>query len=682
MAVAGRAFGRKDKSGLRPATVPESLARSLKEVLANVLGLRSSNQEFDQHNREPGPPLELDCLRGRLTPELLKAAATRSADINTGADQILIRRGVIGEEYFTRCFADHHDIGFETFAGVFRNDCPLSDFQLIEAARHGILPLRKNGRLVYVFEPENFAARRIAKFLLHRPGFGNQIRVTTRARFDEFLERHTGGALAHHAAGQLAENFYDVSAAPIPLWRSPFESFLRYLARLTVPLILFTLMPMVVIEICGVVLSLWFLLFTSLRLAGSFAPREQKPRLTRLPDDALPVYTVIAALYKEATSVGPLMRSIESLDYPREKLDVHIVIEPDDLETRAALSRLGPMPHVLVTIAPNVGPRTKPKALNCALINARGTFVTVFDAEDRPEPGQLRAALDVFRSSDQTVACAQASLCIDNTSDSWLARMFTAEYAGQFDVFLQGFSSFQMPLPLGGSSNHFRTSVLRQVGGWDPYNVTEDADLGFRLARFGYRSVMFASTTYEEAPARFGPWLRQRSRWMKGWMQTWSVHMRSPLQFCRDAGARGFFTLNLLVGGNILTALTQPILMLGIFAEMALAFWEGTAPSFFQAQFAGLYFATIAAGYVSTAIVGLIGLSRRGLLHHAWVLLLTPLYWLCLSIAAWRALYQLLRDPYRWEKTEHGLAQSSRWATRMARRTYSQDEKMRTRGSV
>jgi cellulose synthase/poly-beta-1,6-N-acetylglucosamine synthase-like glycosyltransferase len=340
------------------------------------------------------------------------------------------------------------------------------------------------------------------------------------------------------------------------------------------------------------------------------------------------------------------------------------------------------MPHVQVTIAANNGPRTKPKALNCALLHARGTFVTVFDAEDRPEPGQLRAALDVFRLSDQNIACAQASLCIDNTSDSWLARMFTAEYAGQFDVFLQGFSSFQMPLPLGGSSNHFRTSVLRQVGGWDPYNVTEDADLGFRLARFGYRSVMFSSSTYEEAPARFGPWLRQRSRWMKGWMQTWSVHMRSPMQFWSDAGARGFFTLNLLVGGNILTALTHPILMLGIFAELALALWEGTAPSFFQAQFAGLYFATIAAGYLSTAIVGLIGLSRRGLLHHAWVLVLTPLYWLCLSVAAWRALYQLLRDPYRWEKTEHGLAQSSRLATRVARRSSPRDEKIVSRGTA
>ena len=376
------------------------------------------------------------------------------------------------------------------------------------------------------------------------------------------------------------------------------------------------------------------------------------------------------------------MRFIEALDYPREKLDIKIVLEPNDLQTRAAISELGPMPHVQVIIAPNVGPRTKPKALNCALQFARGTFITVFDAEDRPEPNQLREALDAFRSHDDTIACAQASLCIDNTADSWLARMFTAEYAGQFDVFLQGFSSFEMPLPLGGSSNHFRTSVLRKVGGWDPYNVTEDADLGFRMSRFNYRSIMFPSTTYEEAPAKFGAWLRQRSRWMKGWMQTWSVHMRSPLQFWRDAGARGFFTLNIIVGGNVLTALAHPILLGGVALQAISPLFDGDTPSFLSNQFASLHVATIAAGYFSTVVVGLMGLSRRGLLREAWVLVLTPIYWIYLSIAAWRALYQLLFEPYRWEKTEHGLAKNSRIvATRMAARN-TKKNRMRFRDSA
>jgi glycosyltransferase XagB len=171
---------------------------------------------------------------------------------------------------------------------------------------------------------------------------------------------------------------------------------------------------------------------------------------------------------------------------------------------------------------------------------------------------------------------------------------------------------------------------------------------------------MFPSTTYEEAPAKFGGWLRQHSRWMKGWMQTWSVHMRSPLQFWRDAGARGFFTLNIIVGGNVLTALAHPILIADILLGTLITLLTGDAPAFLQTQFIGLHAATIIAGYFSTAVVGLIGLSRRNLLRESWVLLLTPLYWIFLSIAAWRALFQLLREPYRWEKTEHGLARTSR----------------------
>ena len=546
--------------------------------------------------------------------------------------------------------------------GLARADCLLTDDQLQCGARYGLLPIRQDGETVFVFAPRGYSARRTARLMARYPALAKRLRVATAARLNEFLERRTGDALARTATDGLLQHFPEMSAAPRQAASRGFAGMARYALRLAAPLVLLTLMPMAVIEACSVVLSLWFLLFTSLRLAGSFAPRPRPKPLPRLPDCDLPVYTVVAALYREAASVAPLMAYIDELDYPREKLDVKLVIEPDDLATRAAIARLGAMPHVQVIIAPQAGPRTKPKALNCALTFARGAFITVFDAEDRPEPGQLRAALDVFRTSDPDVACAQASLCIDNTADGWLPRMFTAEYAGQFDVFLQGFSQFRMPLPLGGSSNHFRTSVLRDAGGWDPYNVTEDADLGFRLARHGYRSVMFRSTTYEEAPARFGAWLRQRSRWMKGWMQTWSVHMRSPVRLWRDAGPSGFFTLNILVGGNVLTALAHPLL-LGEFAfRMAASALDACAASFLAKPFVELYIVTIAAGYLSTAIVGLMGLARRRLLHEAWILALTPLYWVCLSIAAWRALYQLLREPYRWEKTEHGLARSSRLA--------------------
>ena len=189
------------------------------------------------------------------------------------------------------------------------------------------------------------------------------------------------------------------------------------------------------------------------------------------------------------------------------------VLEVDDHETRGALLRFNLGPPFEIIIAPPTGPRTKPKALNVALPFARGVYTVVYDAEDKPEPDQLRRALDAFHKGGNRLACVQASLTIDNNADNWLAGMFTANYAGQFDVFLRGLAALHLPFPLGGSSNHFRTAALRKAGGWDPYNVTEDADLGIRLYRLGYRATAIASTTYEEAPARFVPWIKQRSRW-------------------------------------------------------------------------------------------------------------------------------------------------------------------------
>jgi cellulose synthase/poly-beta-1,6-N-acetylglucosamine synthase-like glycosyltransferase len=195
------------------------------------------------------------------------------------------------------------------------------------------------------------------------------------------------------------------------------------------------------------------------------------------------------------------------------------VVEADDAETRAAVAGLGLGAPFEEIVSPLAGPRTKPKALAAALPFARGSFVVVYDAEDEPEPDQLRVALAAFRDGPPELACVQSRLAVDNVTDSWLTRHFTAEYAGLFEVFLPALADLKLPLPLGGTSNHFRTETLREIGGWDPFNVTEDADLGMRLARFGFRTGVIASTTWEEAPARFMPWLRQRTRWFKGWMR-------------------------------------------------------------------------------------------------------------------------------------------------------------------
>jgi cellulose synthase/poly-beta-1,6-N-acetylglucosamine synthase-like glycosyltransferase len=363
----------------------------------------------------------------------------------------------------------------------------------------------------------------------------------------------------------------------------------------------------------------------------------------------------VVALYREAASAKDLIAALRRFNYPVEKLDIKLVLEADDRETRQAIARLRLDPPFEIIIAPAGGPRTKPKALNAALPFATGTFVAVYDAEDRPEPDQLRLAVEAFVAEDEWLACVQARLTIDNSRDSWLSRLFTAEYAGLFDVLLPGLAAWRLPLPLGGSSNHFRTAVLRQTGAWDPYNVTEDADLGMRLARFGYRTAMISSSTYEEAPTRFHPWLKQRTRWFKGWMQTWLVHTRSPRRLVRDLGWSGAAVFQLLVGGTVLAALVHSLFV----AALILKFGLGDSTM----SLTSLHTAALAGGYLISAALGLVGLARRNLLGCAWALLLIPLYWLMLSLAAWRALSQLMHDPHGWEKTEHGLAKTSRLAS-------------------
>jgi cellulose synthase/poly-beta-1,6-N-acetylglucosamine synthase-like glycosyltransferase len=619
---------------------------------------RSSNDN-QRHVLDEGPADELDCLRRVLAPELLRAAEARARKLGIGADQVLIQQGVIDEEGYLRRLAFHTGIATENFSEIGRRDIPLRDLQILRTAELALIPLWRAGRLIWTLAPQHLAARTLCQLAADRPDLTARLRLASTSHLHQFLLHQTDGVLGRAAANGLRRRFPKMSAAPAavarPRWR-------RHLQRCKGPFGIAALMllpPIIALDAWSAVLALWFLAFIGLRLIGSFVPRLPQKKMRRLPDHQLPVYTVIAALYREAKSVGPLMQAIDAFDYPREKLQVILALEPNDLATRAAVARLGTMPHVQVLIAPATGPRTKPKALNCALPFARGSFTAVFDAEDRPDPGQLRAALDSFRRHDAGVACAQASLCIDNyNKDSWLSRTFAAEYAGQFDVFLPGLAAMRMPLPLGGSSNHFRTSVLRKVGGWDAWNVTEDADLGFRLARFGYRSVTFDSTTNEEAPIRFKAWLGQRSRWMKGWMQTWGVHMREPRRLWQQAGPRGFLTLNIIVGGNVLTALAYPILLIELAACLLTNITGGVSGLFFTGSLAPLHIATIAAGFASTVLIGLMGLARRGRLRSGWVLALTPFYWGCLSVAAWRALWQLWRDPYRWDKTEHGLTQS------------------------
>jgi cellulose synthase/poly-beta-1,6-N-acetylglucosamine synthase-like glycosyltransferase len=607
---------------------------------------------------------EIDCIRPSLTADVADAAEARAAALGVGADRVLITAGVLSEEDYLRALAASLGVAFEPLDGTPRAACPVDNDRLLEAAAAGLLPLTIDNDLNLVVAPRGTSARRIASMIDSNPALAHRFRFTSAERLNRFVLRCGGKALISRASEQLKHNWPMLSAAP-PRWRMKILP-VAITAMLTLAAIVMA--PTATMFAFELTLAAVFLAWLGLRLSGAFVDWQAPKSLPDLSDDALPVYTIIAALYHEAASVNGLLTAIERLDYPAEKLDVIIAVEADDSDTRAAITARKSRIPITVIPVPASQPRTKPKALNVALPFARGTFTVIYDAEDRPEPNQLRRAVDALRAGGDSLACVQARLCIDNTADSWLTRLFTAEYAGQFDVFLPGLAALRLPLPLGGSSNHFHTAILREIRGWDPYNVTEDADLGMRLARFGYRSDVINSTTFEEAPAKIAAWLRQRTRWFKGWMQTWLVHMREPHKLLRDLGLPGFLTFQLIVGGSALAALVHPLFVAGLIyygmvhgALMLAGADEGAS------ILAWLYGASVVIGYFTSAFLGWLGLMRRGLLATAWVLLLTPVHWLLLSLAAWRAVYHLVAAPYTWDKTEHGLAKSSRLAGNLTR---------------
>ena len=278
----------------------------------------------------------------------------------------------------------------------------------------------------------------------------------------------------------------------------------------------------------------------------------------------------------------------------------------------------------------------------------------IYDAEDRPERDQLRRAFDAFRSGPPNLATVQARLNIYNAGASWLTRQFTLEYSALFDGLLPALDRLRLPIPLGGTSNHFRVAALRWLMAWDPFNVTEDADLGTRLARSGYRCQVIASTTYEEAPQQFMSWLRQRTRWLKGFVQTWLVHMRAPQRLWRDLGPHGFFAFQIMIGGTVLSALVHPWFYLLLAAEAVGGRFLSLPASVFGVPFWTVAWFDLVAGYLAAMALALLAARRRRLFRLTWHVLLMPLYWLLISAAAYRALWQFATAPFKWEKTEHG----------------------------
>ncbi len=387
---------------------------------------------------------------------------------------------------------------------------------------------------------------------------------------------------------------------------------------------------------------------------GSIDHKVTKDDVDAMDDSMLPTYTILVPMYKEPEVLPIIVKSFSELDYPKEKLDIKFVLEEDDLETQAAAKALNLHKKMEVVIVQKSLPQTKPKACNYALQFARGEFVTIYDAEDKPEPDQLKKAMWVFNHSPKNMAVVQARLNFFNADENWITRMFTMEYSLWFDFYLPALERLKVPIPLGGTSNHFRTQYLREVGGWDPFNVTEDADLGIRFSQLGYQVGVVNSTTFEEANTHYGNWIRQRSRWIKGYMQTYLVHMRNPFKLWRKIGNKAFFSFQFFIGGTFLTALMTPFLY-SIFI-----WWFILDTNIFDPMFVEplLYISLLNllvgnSFFIYIQMVGVFKRKRYDLIPWA---LTTPFYWLMLSQAALKGLWQLFTNPFYWEKTQHGLS--------------------------
>lgn len=539
------------------------------------------------------------------------------------------------------------------------------------------LPYRQNGNVTVIATSTPPTEELLSEA---REMFGPRIEVLATTDWDiqQALQASFRREMLYDAADKLSVEDPQVSArVALTTWQKVLPALL--LAALVIGLLLNVRSTVVVVLFIANISFAISILFKSLasinapivRAKQRLAQRKLQRWRTelgvehqehRIPDSELPVYTILIPAFHEANIIAKLIENIGALDYPRSKLEVLLLLEEDDQETIAAAKAAAPPVNVRILVVPRGNPQTKPRACNYGLAMASGEFVVIYDAEDRPEPDQLRKAIASFREDERIrrdvdpqarpLVCVQAALNYFNAEHNVLTRMFAVEYSHWFDSMLPGMEGTVIPLPLGGTSNHFRTRELRELGGWDPWNVTEDADLGLRASVRGYRVGIINSTTWEEACSKVPAWIKQRTRWIKGYMVTAAVNMRRPLRFLKRTGLGGAVGMIGLIAGTPMAFLAYPLVLgFTIVTYVGVQFIGLDLPS----GLLGLGWATMILGNALMILVsGIVSWKRYGP-RVAVFALLNPAYWVLHSIAAWRAAYQMVRTPHVWEKTPHGL---------------------------
>lgn len=436
----------------------------------------------------------------------------------------------------------------------------------------------------------------------------------------------------------------------------------KYIAVIFILAILLFVNPLLFIQTFIGVLSCIYLIdvcFNMFLVLKTFqhAPEisSTSKELRQLKDIDLPVYSILCPLYKEAHILPQFIKGLEKMDWPKDKLDVIILLESDDEESIKAFQLMPSPSYMRSVVVPDAIPKTKPKACNYGLGFVKGEYTVIYDAEDIPDPLQLKKAFLGFKKCGSKVACLQAKLNYYNINQNLLTRFFTIEYSLWFDLILPSLHSLNTIIPLGGTSNHFRTDDLRKLHAWDPFNVTEDADLGLRLFKLGFRTAILDSVTLEEGNSQLKNWIRQRSRWIKGYMQTYLVHSKENISFLRERGIHALI-FHLVIGGKLAFILINPILWTVTLLYFTLYWLVGpTIDSFYPPFVLYIAITSLIFGnylYLFCHLMACVKKEQWSLIKYVYFI---PIYWIFISTAGFMALYQLIFKPFYWEKTVHGL---------------------------
>ena len=475
-----------------------------------------------------------------------------------------------------------------------------------------------------------------------------------RARIDRQLKDRFSAELTAQATTLLLKRQPQMSAL------SPLSSWQRAVFTTVPVLLIFGLVfyPAISTKLVLCILFLYCIASTTLKGALMFASLKTPGKSTISRPTRTPIVTLFLPVHDEDRAIVALVSELKKLDYPSDRLDIKFLAEADDAKTLKALSRVNLPKQFSVLEIPKSEPQTKPKAMNYALPFARGEIVGIYDAEDAPEADQIKKAVAALEAADERTVCVQSRLNHYDATETFISRMASLEYTLWFDMLLRGLSNLRLPIPLGGTSLFIRTEALRAIDGWDPNNVTEDADLGVRLARKGWRAEVIDSTTWEEPPVALGQWIGQRSRWIKGFMVTWLVHMRSPRLLFRELGWWRALAINVMLLDGFVAFLVQPVFWVAIGFAVVIggAPWSDLLTPSISLAMAWVF----VAGHVFILISTLVAVRRRfGVARALWSPCLW-LYWQLATIPAYRALREMFGQQSSWSKTAHGLSKAAK----------------------